>query len=214
MGHRALVAYRRPDRLYDLRYSHWGGETLSLVDEITSTTPLADGSVAGPLVADSISRDRILTDHLDPCVHEALYLVDPAADYAVDAYRVCWLEWGDGRDGGRGAIIEADSEDSVRRWFRATKTALADVIEMGALSRRAAQAYLEAQVCEEYDGTLYTYGEPIDTESGTGYEPTPDRWLEDQNWSDNENCLEDRSDRGERTDDGDWTDDGDRSGPS
>ncbi|MFB1062319.1 DUF6735 family protein [Natrinema sp. H-ect4] len=214
MGHRALVAYRRPDRLYDLRYSHWGGETLSLVDEIASTTPLADGSVAGPLVADSISRDRILTDHLDPCVHEALYLVNPAADYAVDAYRVCWLEWGDGRDVGRGAIIEADSEDSVRRWFRATKTALADVIEMGALSRRAAQAYLEARVCEEYDGTLYTYGEPIDTESGTGYEPTPDRWLEDQNWSDTENCLEDRSDRGERTDDGDWTDDGDRSGPS
>ncbi|PGF17383.1 hypothetical protein CP556_15620 [Natrinema sp. CBA1119] len=210
MGHRALVAYRRPDRLYDLRYSHWGGETLSLAGEITSATPLADGSVAGPLVADSISRDRILTDHLDPCVHEALYLVDPATDYAVDAYRVCWLEWGDGRDGGRGAIVEADSEakNSVGRWFRATKTALADVIEMGALSRRAAQAYLEARICEEYDGTLYTYGESIDTEPGTGYEPTPDRWLEDENWSDTEDRLEDRSDRGDRTDDGD------RSGPS
>ncbi|MFC6768117.1 DUF6735 family protein [Natrinema soli] len=210
MGHRALVAYRRPDRLYDLRYSHWGGETLSLAGEITSATPLADGSVAGPLVADSITRDRILTDHLDPCVHEALYLVDPAADYAVDAYRVCWLEWGDGRDGGRGAIVEADSEaeNSVGHWFRATKTTLADIIEMGALSRRAAQAYLEARVCEEYDGTLYTYGEPIDTEPGTGYEPTPDRWLEDGNWFEDENRLEDRYNRGEQTDDRERTDDG------
>ncbi|WP_226479678.1 DUF6735 family protein [Natrinema amylolyticum] len=187
MGHRALVAYRRPDRLYDLRYSHWGGESLSFADEITAATPLADGAVEGPLLADSISRDRILRDHLDPCVHEALYLVVPADDYGVEAYRVCWLEWGDGRDGGRGAIVAARPDDggAVSVWFRATKTALADVIEMGALSRRAAQAYLEARVCEERDGIPYTYGEsaggdesPSDGDST--YTPTPDRWLEDE----------------------------------
>ncbi|WP_222918445.1 DUF6735 family protein [Natrinema sp. SYSU A 869] len=187
MGHRALVAYQRPDRLYDLRYSHWGGETLSLADEITATTPLADGAVEGPLLADSISRDRILRDHLDPCVHEALYLVAPADDYGVEPYRVCWLEWGDGRDGGRGAIVASRPNDgsTIRVWFRATKTALADIIEMGALSRRAAQAYLEARICEERDGIPYTYGESLDDAEST-YTPTPDRWLGDERRGSNE----------------------------
>jgi hypothetical protein len=177
MGHRALVAYRRPDRLYDLRYSHWGGEGLSLAEGITAATPLADGAVEADLLADSIARDRILTDHLDPCVHEALYLVAPGADYAVDAYRVCWLEWGDGRDGGRGAIVAADPDDDPAVWFRATKTALADVVEMGALPRRAARAYLEARVCEDRDGMPYTYGG--DRVEGAVDAPPPDRWLED-----------------------------------
>ncbi|MDF9746069.1 DUF6735 family protein [Natrinema salsiterrestre] len=178
MGHRALVAYGRPDRLYDLRYSHWGGEDLTLATEITAATPLADGAIEGSLVADSIARDRILSDYLDPCVYEALYLVDPEADYEVDPYRICWLEWGDGRDGGRGAIVSTRPDDgTVGRWFRATKTALADIVEMGALSRRAAQAYLEARVCEERNGILYTYEESLEDGDST-YTPTPDRWLE------------------------------------
>ncbi|AEH38743.1 DUF6735 family protein [Halopiger xanaduensis] len=179
MGHRALVAYRRPDRLYDLRYSHWGGEDLSLAREITAATPLAEGAIESALLADSVALERILTDHLDPCVHEALYLVAPADDYAVEPYRVCWLEWGDGRDGGRGAIVAVDPADdrAVRTWFRATKTALGDAVEMGALSRRAAQAYLEARVCEDEDATVYTHGAGVDDEDG--YEPRRDRWLEE-----------------------------------
>ncbi|MFP8952560.1 DUF6735 family protein [Natrialbaceae archaeon A-arb3/5] len=178
MGHRALVAYRRPDHLYDLRYSHWGGEDLSLGDDITSETPLGDGAVDARLLADSIARDRILTDHLDPCVHEALYLVAPADGYAVDGYLVCWLEWGDGRENGRGAIIEAapDTAHEVRTWFRATKTTLGDSIEMGALSRRAAQAYLESRVCSAEDGIPYTY---TGSENDDEYTPTPDAWPED-----------------------------------
>ncbi|EMA43493.1 DUF6735 family protein [Halobiforma nitratireducens] len=193
MGHRALVAYRRPDRLYDLRYSHWGGDDLSLGDDIRDRTPLADGAVDAGLLADSIARERILTDFLDPCIYEALYLVDPGRSYAVESYRVCWLEWGDGRESGRGAIIGADGADDphVRIWFRATKTTLADAIEMGALSRRAAQAYLEARVCEDRNGTVYTYvdGSPRDRESnrepgGVGTDPvgtTRDGWLGGQN---------------------------------
>ncbi|SFC41839.1 hypothetical protein SAMN05444422_10863 [Halobiforma haloterrestris] len=189
MGHRALVAYRRPDRLYDLRYSHWGGADLSLAEAIDDGSPLADGTVDAGLLADSIARERILTGYLDPCIYEALYLVAPGREYAVDAYRVCWLEWGDGRDGGRGAIVAADpsaDEPRIRTWFRATKTTLGDAVEMGALSRRAAQAYLEARVCEDEDGTVYTYT-GRGTENGTrdgsagdgdAYEPTPDRWLE------------------------------------
>ncbi|AFZ73285.1 DUF6735 family protein [Natronobacterium gregoryi] len=175
MGHRALVAYRRPDHLYDLRYSHWGGDDLALVDEIDADTPLADGSVDGDLLVDSIARDRLLADYLDPRTYEALYLVVPDSEYAVEAYRVCWLEWGNGRDGGRGAIVRADRDDrAVRVWFRAIKTALGDIVDMGALSRRAAQAYLEARVCEERDGMAYTYG----TEA---YEPPPDYWPADRN---------------------------------
>ena len=148
MGHRALVAYRRPDRLYDLRYSHWGGEGLRLADAIGPETPLAAGAVDADLLADSVVRDRILTDYLDPCVHEALYLVAPASGYRVDAYRVCWLEWSDGRDEARGAVVESDPDDdrALETWFRATKTTLGDVVEMGDLSRRAARIYLESRV--------------------------------------------------------------------
>lgn len=159
MGHRALVAYGRPDRLYDLRYSHWGGEELTLASQLTAETPLAEGCVEPSLLADSVTRDRILTDFLDPCIHEALYLVDLGE--AIESYRVCWLEWSDGHDENRGAIVElapgTDDRD-FRIWFRATKTVLGDVIEMGRLSRRAARTYLEARICEEYEGVPYTYG--------------------------------------------------------
>ncbi|ELY50048.1 DUF6735 family protein [Natronolimnohabitans innermongolicus] len=162
MGHRALVAYRRPDRRYDLRYSHWGGDTVTFADRISAETPLAGGAVDPPLLAAAIDRDRILTAHLDPCPYEVLYLVEPGSDYRVSTYRVCWLEWLEGRDGGRGAIVAVDdarADRRVRTWFRATKTTLADVVEMGVLSRRAARTYLEARVCEDEGGTLYTYGE-------------------------------------------------------
>ncbi len=181
MGHRALVAYRRPDRRYDIRYSHWGGDGVSLADRITAEAPLADGAVNPDLLANAIDRERVLTAHLDPCIYELLYLVSPGADYRVSPYRVCWLEWGDGREDGRGAIVAVadDAADRrVRTWFRATKTALADVIEMGALSRRAAQAYLEARVCEDEDGTVYTYGASELEDSS--YTPTPDCWLGDE----------------------------------
>ncbi|WP_440770194.1 DUF6735 family protein [Natronorubrum sp. DTA28] len=193
MGHRALVAYRRPDRRYDVRYSHWGGDGVSFGERITAETPLADGAVNPDLLANAIDRERVLTAHLDPCIYEVLYLVSPGADYRVSAYRVCWLEWGDGREDGRGAIVAVadDAADRrVRTWFRATKTALADMIEMGALSRRAAQAYLEARVCEDEDGTVYTYGASEGDEPS--YTPTPDRWLADERIRDDRGNREHR----------------------
>jgi len=39
MGYRALVAYERPDELYNLHYSHNGGLHLRLKRELTSRTP-------------------------------------------------------------------------------------------------------------------------------------------------------------------------------
>jgi hypothetical protein len=41
MGHRALVAYERPDGTYNLHYSHWGACHLRLTNEITADTPFA-----------------------------------------------------------------------------------------------------------------------------------------------------------------------------
>ena len=159
MGGSALVAYHRPDRLFDLRFSHWGATECRLTDEITTETPLARGQVDSERLADAVARDRILTEYLDPQGHDVLYLV--STSFGVDAYRVWWLGWSDGRSCGRGALIETapgERDHHLRTWFRATKAVLADSIEMGVLSRRAAGAYLEARVCEDQDGHVYTYG--------------------------------------------------------
>lgn len=160
MGHRAIVAYERSDGRYDVRYSHWGAADLALADALTADAPLAGGSVDAALFAESIPIDRVLAEYLDPCVYEALYLVSP--DFAVTAHRVLWLAWGADGERIRGAIlaVEPGARDrGLRAWFRATKTTLADVMEMGVLSRGAAEAYLEARVCEERGGRAYTYGE-------------------------------------------------------
>lgn len=42
MGHRALIAYERPDETYNLHYSHWGGLNLRLRHAITKTTPFGE----------------------------------------------------------------------------------------------------------------------------------------------------------------------------
>jgi len=39
MGHRALIAYERPDELYNCHYAHWGGLHLRLKHEISSAAP-------------------------------------------------------------------------------------------------------------------------------------------------------------------------------
>lgn len=39
MGHRALVAYERPDGTYNIHYSHWGGCNLRLKHDITDAMP-------------------------------------------------------------------------------------------------------------------------------------------------------------------------------
>ncbi|WP_415383009.1 DUF6735 family protein [Halosimplex sp. TS25] len=39
MGHRALIAYERPDSTYNLHYSHWGAQHLRLKRAITASTP-------------------------------------------------------------------------------------------------------------------------------------------------------------------------------
>jgi len=40
MGHRALIAYKRPDGQYNLHYSHWGALNLRLKHKLTEDAPL------------------------------------------------------------------------------------------------------------------------------------------------------------------------------
>jgi hypothetical protein len=57
MGHRALVAYERPDKTYNLHYSHWGACNLRLKRDITADTPLAgehDGQDASTAVYEQL----------------------------------------------------------------------------------------------------------------------------------------------------------------
>ena len=45
MGHRALIAYERPDGLYNCHYSHWGALHLRLRNEISPKTPFGGPDV-------------------------------------------------------------------------------------------------------------------------------------------------------------------------
>ena len=49
MGHRALIAYERPDRLYNCHYSHWGGLNLRLKQDVTPKTPFGGDEDSGAI---------------------------------------------------------------------------------------------------------------------------------------------------------------------
>ncbi|WP_255167810.1 DUF6735 family protein [Natrononativus amylolyticus] len=165
MGHRALVAYRRPDGRYDLRYSHWGADRFALAWRLTASTPLASGAVEPDLMADGVSPGALLAEHLDPRTYEALYLVSGGFD--VTTYLVASLELhtaiDDARRRPRGVIVEVTPgtpERELRNWLRVTTDVLADVVDAGALSRETARAYLENRVRDELNGYCYTYEPP------------------------------------------------------
>ncbi|MCU4925595.1 hypothetical protein OB905_06285 [Halobacteria archaeon AArc-dxtr1] len=169
MGHRAIVAYRRPDGRYDLRYSHWGGDELSLLERIDVETPLAGGLVDPTVLEPRVSVAELLERVLDPRTYETLYLVSTA--FSVEAEWVCWLGWDADRTGrepddgplrseARGAIVPVERSTEVvrlRTWLRATKAALTDLVAVGALSTETAQQYLQARVRSTHSGRCYTY---------------------------------------------------------
>ena len=81
MGHRALVAYERPDELYNLHYSHNGGLHLRLKRELTSRTPFGGEK--------SNSREELLTELLESTastdsIVEAFLRADNRPQTAVD----------------------------------------------------------------------------------------------------------------------------------
>jgi len=64
-GHRALIAYKRPDGQYNLHYSHWGALNLTLKHALTEDTPFGgekkhDGlrEYAHDLLVSNVSLDR------------------------------------------------------------------------------------------------------------------------------------------------------------
>jgi hypothetical protein len=119
MGHRALIAYERPDSLYNVHYTHWGGFNLRLKHDITPRTPfgadrsaeraqtvfekLVDGTDATAIDTElrpstqvdvtprvvDCTLDELFSDHLHYLKHEACYVV--ADDFSVTAYRTHWL---------------------------------------------------------------------------------------------------------------------------
>jgi len=66
MGHRALIAYERPDGLYNCHYSHWGALHLRLKKEITHETPFG-----GPDVNTEAAHElfvQLIEDAPDPAL--------------------------------------------------------------------------------------------------------------------------------------------------
>lgn len=64
MGHRALVAYERPDELYNLHYSHNGGLHLRLKQKITPQTPFGSD--------ESVQTQELLAELVELPEHDAL----------------------------------------------------------------------------------------------------------------------------------------------
>jgi len=119
MGHRALVAYERPDGLYNCHYTHWGGMNLKLTDKLSESTPFGghtpskqiqeyfadlletprDAPTLSPPTNDcpidldplevAITLDDIAFTTLDYLHHEAFYVVSQS--FEVTPHRTCWL---------------------------------------------------------------------------------------------------------------------------
>jgi len=117
MGHRALVAYERPDGTYNLHYTHWGGCNLRLKHQLSEGMPFGEkyeGSreiyeeletasstyvpekhrhkqteVRLEPTAVGISIQDALANYLDFHMHEAFYIV--TREFRVTAFRTFWL---------------------------------------------------------------------------------------------------------------------------
>ncbi len=157
MGHRALVAYERPDGRYDRQYTQWGATDLSLRHRITAETPFA-----AKRAVDGDNRHPRWTPAIDPTPHatalsfedairfeyqifEAFFVVSLA--WAVTVYLPLWF----GTTIDAGALVtvrnEADARD-VRRWFRATRAVVRDMVRTEVLDADDAVDYLDSRVTE------------------------------------------------------------------
>jgi hypothetical protein len=158
VGHRALVAYERPDGRYDRHYAHWGAADLALRHEITAETPFG-GSQAertpdrwappiDPTPGDTgLSFDDITT--FDYRAYEAFYVVSLA--WVVTAFLPLWFGMTIDAEPHTDVLVAVDSErdaERVRRWFRATRAVVRDMVRRDALDGVEAHDYLDARVGE------------------------------------------------------------------
>jgi hypothetical protein len=142
LGHRALVAYGRHAGRYDLHYAHWGGADLSLAGRLAD--PETDPVTPDPLAVE-VPFAVVVSTHVDPLVHEAVYVVD--AD-EVRAYRSLWLGPLD-VDGGLLAAVDWAApcdDDRVRSWFRGARSLAAAGRRGGHLTPEAAATLLERRL--------------------------------------------------------------------
>lgn len=136
MGRRALVAYVRGDGRYDVHYAHWGAAEPTLACRLAD--PETDPVAADP-IAVGVPFETILETHVDPPIHEALYVVEIDG---VRAYRVLWL----GPVGVEGGLLVAvdprDPRDDVRvgAWFRGARAVASACRDRGSLPSEAAAA--------------------------------------------------------------------------
>ncbi|WP_423745823.1 DUF6735 family protein (plasmid) [Haladaptatus sp. SPP-AMP-3] len=158
VGHRALVIYERPDGRYDRHYAHWGAANLELRHEITPETPFAGKRGARtekrwtPAI-DPAPRDTALSFDdavtFDHRAFEAFYVV--SLTWLVAAYLPLWFGATVDADVHAGVLVAVESERDaarVRRWFRATRTVVRDMVRRGVFDVENARDYLASRVAE------------------------------------------------------------------
>lgn len=142
MGHRALVAYASGDGRYDLYYAHWGAADLSLAGRLGD--PGADPVEPDPLAV-TVSFGVVVREHVDPPIHEALYVVEAGT---TRVYRALWL----GPLGVNGGLLVAVDSDApcddarVRGWFSGARALATVCREHGECPPGMAATLLEARL--------------------------------------------------------------------
>jgi len=161
MGHRALVAYRRPDGTFTLRYAHWGD---GLAASIGPRAPL--GGPASSPDAEAVARDLNVDEargyesssatRVDPrpldvgaTATEVLDAVDASYEslvvvsgsFEARTYLVCSLD----PTAVEEALVLVDPDDdpgTLRAWYVETASRLSAAVADGTLSRESARATL------------------------------------------------------------------------
>ncbi|MFB6184839.1 MAG: DUF6735 family protein [Haloarculaceae archaeon] len=152
MGHRARVAYERPDGRYDCHRSQWGADRLRLIEEVTPATPYGqpvDDPPVDPVPTRTVASPSALAADLEYLCVEAVYVV--SRSFAVRAYLSLWCGFAavDDPDPTAGLLVGVDGvRDAahVQRWFRPRKTTLARRVERGEIDERAATQRLEERI--------------------------------------------------------------------
>lgn len=155
MSHRALVAVRRDDGRYDLRYAHDGGADDRLDRLRTRGLDPPPDLREGPELARGLDVRELLADHLDPIEHEALVVVERDGEVVPMVVLPYVLATADGLvewapQGAAVALVARDGSSRhpafVRGWFQGTAEVLGEAVDLGLLSTAEAFEWLEDAV--------------------------------------------------------------------
>lgn len=152
MSHRALVTVARGSGHYDVYYAHDGGADDRLDRLRTRGLDPPRDFVEGPPIAEGVTFETLLADHLDPIEHEALVVVEDDGEvvpFVVLPYVLATadglIEWEP-----RGAALALAARDGgslhpsfVRGWLQGTAGTLGEAIDAGLLTREEAFGWLD-----------------------------------------------------------------------